>query len=189
MEAPVIQVGIFTKKAVEFCFRETYVHVETGDFLTGEQRALLVGDKIIFNGKFYDELFFTPSTPEGTFDLKQVTIGVNFHWQQDEDQRFQGALKLVRSPQGIVVINQVDVEAYLTSVISSEMNADAPAEFLKAHAVISRSWLLAQVERRFAKPAAKSLSFWEEPGKYLPTARITNSSTSVPTTIANATKA
>ena len=59
MEAPVIQVGIFTKKAVEFCFRETYVHVETGDFLTGEQRALLVGDKIIFNGKFYDELFFT----------------------------------------------------------------------------------------------------------------------------------
>ena len=167
MEAPVIQVGIFTKKAVEFCFRETYVHVETGDFLTGEQRALLVGDKIIFNGKFYDELFFTPSTPEGTFDLKQVTIGVNFHWQQDEDQRFQGALKLVRSPQGIVAINQVDVEAYLTSVISSEMNADAPAEFLKAHAVISRSWLLAQVERRFAKPTATSLSSWEEPGKYL----------------------
>lgn len=167
MEAPVIQVGIFTKKAVEFRFNEAYVETATGDFLSGEQRALLVGGKIIFNGRFYDELFFTPTTPTGTFDLKQVTIGVNFHWQQDEDQRFQGALKLFVSPEGIVVINQVDVEDYLTCVVSSEMNANAPAEFLKAHAVISRSWLLAQVERRFARTKAKPVSTVEEPGKYL----------------------
>ena len=160
MEAPVINVGLLQKKAVAFVFNEEYVHTETGTFLKGEQRALLVGGKIIFNGKLYTELFFEPSSPTATFNLKEVTIGTDFHWQHQEDQRFKGALNLVATPEGLVAINQVDVEDYLISVISSEMNANAPEEFLKAHAVISRSWVLAQVENRFQRngvPAVPSV--------------------------------
>ena len=149
MEAPVINVGIMTHKAVSFVFNEEYVHTETGTFTIGEQRALWVNGKIVYNGKLYQELFFEPTSPQSSFDLKAVTIGVDFHWQRQEDQRFKGALNLVATDKGIVTINQVDVEEYLTSVISSEMSANASKELLKAHAVISRSWLLAQVEKNF----------------------------------------
>ena len=121
MEAPVINVGIMTHKAVSFVFNEEYVHTETGTFTIGEQRALWVNGKIVYNGKLYQELFFEPTSPQSSFDLKAVTIGVDFHWQRQEDQRFKGALNLVATDKGIVTINQVDVEEYLTSVISSEI--------------------------------------------------------------------
>lgn len=121
MEAPVINVGIMTHKAISFVFNEEYVHTETGTFTIGEQRALWVNGKIVYNGKLYQELFFEPTSPQSSFDLKAVTIGVDFHWQRQEDQRFKGALNLVATDKGIVTINQVDVEEYLTSVISSEM--------------------------------------------------------------------
>lgn len=120
MEAPVINVGIMTHKAISFVFNEEYVHTETGTFTIGEQRALWVNGKIVYNGKLYQELFFEPTSPQSSFDLKAVTIGVDFHWQRQEDQRFKGALNLVATDKGIVTINQVDVEEYLTSVISSE---------------------------------------------------------------------
>ncbi|MDR0431501.1 MAG: SpoIID/LytB domain-containing protein [Tannerellaceae bacterium] len=147
MDTPVVNVGIMSGKEVSFVFNEEYVHTETGDFLIGEQRALIVNRNIIFNGKLYEELFFEPASSTATFDLKAVTIGVDFHWQRKEDQRFRGALNLVVGEDAIVVINQVDIEEYLTSVISSEMSATASVEFLKAHAVISRGWLLAQMSK------------------------------------------
>lgn len=152
MEAPVINIGIVSEKALAFVFNTEYVHVETGAFLIGEQRALFVGGKIVFNGKLFNELFFEPTAPDSSFDLKAVTIGVDFHWQRQEDQRFRGALNLVVGKEGMIAINQIDAEIYLKSVISSEMSATASKEFLKAHAVISRSWLLAQVENRL-RPA------------------------------------
>lgn len=155
MEAPVINVGIVSEKALSFVFNTEYVHVETGAFLTGEQRALFVNGKIVFNGKLFNELFFEPTTPDSSFYLKAVTIGVDFHWQRQEDQCFRGALNLVVGKDNMIAINQIDVETYLMSVISSEMSATASKEFLKAHAVISRSWLLAQVENRI-QPAEKS---------------------------------
>lgn len=163
MEAPAVNVGILTEKAVSFVFNHEYVHAETGAFLTGEQRALFVNGKIVFNGKLYNELFFEPARPDATFDLKAVTIGVDFHWQRQEDQRFTGALNLVAGKEGIVTINQVDAEAYLLSVISSEMSATASKEFLKAHAVISRSWLLAQAENNFRRPEEqKYVSYYRD---------------------------
>lgn len=146
MEAPVVNVGIMTEKAVSFVFHGEYVHTETGKFLTGEQRALFVNGNIVYNGRLFKEIFFEPASPSSSFELKAVTIGRNFHWQRQEDQCFKGAFNLVTGENGIVVINQVDVEEYLTSVISSEMSAQASKELLKAHAVISRSWLLAQIE-------------------------------------------
>ena len=149
MEAPVVNVGIMTEKAVSFVFHGEYVHTETGKFLTGEQRALFVNGNIVYNGRLFKEIFFEPASPSSSFELKAVTIGRNFHWQRQEDQCFKGAFNLVTGENGIVVINQVDVEEYLTSVISSEMSAQASKELLKAHAVISRSWLLAQIEKNF----------------------------------------
>ena len=89
MEAPVINVGIMTHKAISFVFNEEYVHTETGTFTIGEQRALWVNGKIVYNGKLYQELFFEPTSPQSSFDLKAVTIGVDFHWLGDERQRFQ----------------------------------------------------------------------------------------------------
>lgn len=154
MDAPVVNVGIMTEKAVSFVFNGEYIHTESSSFLTGEQRALFVNGNIVYNGKLYKELFFEPSSPDASFDLKAVTIGVDFHWQRQEDERFKGSLNLVAGHEGIVVINSIDVEEYLTSVISSEMSATASKELLKAHAVISRSWLLAQIEKNFRQSNA-----------------------------------
>lgn len=148
MESPSVEVGILTERAVSFVFNNEYVNTVTGEFLSGEQRALFINGKIIFNGKLYEELFFEPfNYATASFDLKAVTIGRNFHWQREEDQRFRGSLHLLAGKDGIITINRVDVEDYLSSVISSEMNAHASKALLKAHAVISRSWLLAQIEK------------------------------------------
>jgi stage II sporulation protein D len=85
----------------------------------------------------------------GTFTLKDVTIGLQFHWERKEDQTFQGVLRLLAAPDGsLTAINEIGVEEYLTSVISSEMSAEAPLELLKAHAITSRSWLVAMLERQ-----------------------------------------
>ncbi|MBO4444178.1 MAG: DUF4922 domain-containing protein [Bacteroidaceae bacterium] len=85
---------------------------------------------------------------EGSFTLHNVTIGIGFHWQQDEDQSFSGKLRLVPEGESVWAVNDIALEDYLTSVISSEMNSHAPIEFLKAHAIVSRSWLMAQLERK-----------------------------------------
>jgi SpoIID/LytB domain protein len=83
---------------------------------------------------------------EAHFTIHDVTIGIDFHWQRQEDQQFDGALRIERDPNGmLLVINDINVEDYLTSVIASEMSATAHPELLKAHAIISRSWLLAQL--------------------------------------------
>lgn len=143
-----VNVGIMTQKSILFVLNGSYIEAETGEELQGEQRAIWTNGKILFNGKLYEDLFFEPTDKKScSFDLKAVTIGVDFHWQRREDQRFRGALNLAVTEEGIVAINQIDAEEYLTSVISSEMSANASKQLLKAHAVISRSWLLAQIEK------------------------------------------
>lgn len=146
-----IYVGILTRKAITFTFNQKYVMAENGTYLKGEQRAIWTDGKIVFNGKMYNQLFFEPTSSDATFDIRAVTIGVDFHWQQQEDQRFLGALEIIPYKGKLVAINHIDIEQYLTCVIASEMNARSPREFLKAHAVISRSWLLAQIEKKQKK--------------------------------------
>jgi SpoIID/LytB domain protein len=92
--------------------------------------------------QFTSEIILTPADPAScAFALDDVTIGIGFHWQRSERQVFRGAFRLVKRAAGLTVINDVPLEEYVSSVISSEMSASCPLELLKAHAVISRSWL------------------------------------------------
>ncbi len=93
------------------------------------------------------EFFFRPADEKG-FLLRDVTIGVQFHWERNEDQTFRGNLRLLRDDAGITAVNEVGLEEYLKSVVSSEMSAESPIELLKAHAITSRSWLMAMLEQQ-----------------------------------------
>lgn len=145
MEEPKIKVGIMSAAEVKFILDGDF-HV-SDTTVSGSQMATTDGKSIIWNNKEYTELFFEPANDEVSFWLEDVTIGVNFHWERKENQRFKGALKLIVENGKITPINILGVEDYLLSVISSEMSATASLELLKAHAVISRSWLLAQIDK------------------------------------------
>lgn len=116
--------------------------------ISGSQVATTDGNVIIWNNEKFEQLEFVPVDENlASFELKDVTIGVNFHWERKETQRFKGALRLIVEHGKITPVNILGVEDYLLSVISSEMSATASLELLKAHAVISRSWLLAQIDK------------------------------------------
>ena len=143
---PEVSVGIVTAEKISFTLNQPYM--AKGEVLTGPQTVAFSEGGILWRGNQYRELAFIPQSEEASFSLEGVTIGVNFHWERQETQVFSGTLHLVVEADKIVAINELPVERYLTSVISSEMSATASPEFLKAHAVISRSWLLAQMEKR-----------------------------------------
>ena len=146
---PVVKVGVISAKAVDFVLGEGYACF--GKTAIAENTVSFEAGKIRWNGQLYDELLFETANDDASFVLKNVTIGINFHWERQEDQRFQGALKFIVENDVVTAINILSVEDYLTSVISSEMSATASLELLKAHAVISRSWLLAQIEKASKK--------------------------------------
>ena len=143
---PNVTVGIISAQEISFTLNAPYM--AKGDVLEGHQTVAFSEGGILWRGNQYRELTFVPQSDEASFSLEGVTIGVNFHWERQETQVFAGTLRLVVEADKIVAINELPVERYLTSVISSEMSATASPEFLKAHAVISRSWLLAQMEKR-----------------------------------------
>lgn len=156
---PHVDVGILTERDVSFRLNGAYCSPETRREYTGEQLAKLTTDgRIAFGGHTYEALHFIPTDPTDAFDLRGVTIGLHFHWERHEDQRFRGELHLLAAEGGILVVNRIDVESYLESVISSEMSATSSPELLRAHAVISRSWLLAQIEKRQAPIEARTES-------------------------------
>lgn len=138
---PKLEVGIMSSREI---------HFEILSDGAGVRKAVLCEGKIEYDGALYDELYFEAQNPstmfaEASFVLHDVTIGVNFHWERKEDQRFAGALKIIVDKDNLIAVNVIGVEDYLLSVISSEMSASASEEFLKAHAVISRSWVMAQI--------------------------------------------
>lgn len=153
-EQPQVSVGIQHEKEIAFVLNDIYL-LEGSEY-SGEQKAEARNGKVFWNGQAYTELLFRPKW-SGTFWLKGVTIGVNFHWERKEDQRFGNTLKIIVEDGKLTAVNLIGVEDYLTSVISSEMSATASLELLKAHAVISRSWLLAQIEKNKEITANKTI--------------------------------
>ncbi len=148
---PVVNVGIMAEKVIRFKL-ETGYHHGTNQLKAGEysieikdQKMMLQGEEILIITE--EQIILLPLFRTNSFLLYGVTIGIQFHWEKKEDQRFTGGLRFFPEDGKIRVINTIYLEDYLKSVISSEMSASCPAELLKAHAVISRSWLLAQIEK------------------------------------------
>ena len=143
---PEVQVGIMTTDRLTFTLNGEFR--AKGTVVTGEQTVEYSEGAVMWQGNLYRSISFHPMETSATFSLSGVTIGKQFHWERQETQTFQGTLKLVVNEERVVAINELPVEDYLVSVISSEMRATASLEFLKASAVISRSWLYAQIEKR-----------------------------------------
>ena len=143
---PNVNVGIVSGQKIHFSLNKPYL--AKGEMVTGEQEVAFSEGGILWNGNQYSSLTFHPQSADASFSLSDVTLGVNFHWERKETQTFLGTLHFVVESDKICAINELPVERYLESVISSEMSATSSLELLKAHAVISRSWLLAQMKKR-----------------------------------------
>jgi len=149
-QEPTIRVGLLTG------VRDVKLAL-TGRFVTGDGEPANEADYTASAENGVVKLDGIPGAPEITlspvdfdscrFTVHGVKIGIDFHWEREESQQFQGALKLVADADALTLINELPLEAYLISVISSEMSASCPAELLRAHAVVSRSWLLAQLKQ------------------------------------------
>lgn len=144
-----VRVGIVRSEKINVVFHSTYVL--DGKPFIGEH-SFSIGD-LSSPGR---QLAFVPTEPDATFTLRDVVIGIGFHWQRKEDQRFSGILELIEDDGQLRAIDNVPVETYLTSVISSEMSADASLNLLEAHAVISRSWLVAMMRKSRTHAEAKA---------------------------------
>ncbi len=155
-----VSVGVMNAETVSFFLDSPFLLNGSIEMPAGEYIATMRGEDVEFNGQTYKEIYLSPMTecnfhePEIAFTLNEVMIGVNFHWQRYERQSFKGDLKIVNDGTKLHAINVIDVEAYLFSVISSEMSATASLELLKAHAVISRSWLLASMRGYAGQPVS-----------------------------------
>jgi SpoIID/LytB domain len=171
MKIPEINVGVIFSPQIEFVLNGDYVvyctnrgsdmegnkkydgasneECDKKDYeyeVSGRQVVRYNNGDIEWNGKCYKTLLFEPKNIENIFELIDVTIGINFHWERKENQSFKGAFKVIVEDEKLTGINVINIEDYLISVISSEMSATASLELLKAHSVISRSWLLAQIK-------------------------------------------
>lgn len=153
MTEPTVSVGILTGEQISFDLYGDFKSFGFANIFSGRYTARIEDDIIIVEGnnqtyKVSNEISFEPSDEVSeSFLIRDVIIGVKFHWEQKENQRFTGGLKLVMEKGNITAVNTLPVETYLTSVISSEMRATSSIELLKAHSIISRSWLLAQIEK------------------------------------------
>lgn len=146
MKEPEISVGIVSAQELHFTLNGFFS--AKGKDVCDKQTVSFDEGGIRWDDMLYKELTFVPLKEKNSFSLHGVTIGIHFHWERQETQCFTGTLKLVVDEGKITAINLLPVEDYLVSVISSEMSATSSLEFLKAHAVISRSWLFAQMEKR-----------------------------------------
>ena len=161
MNKPYINVGIITSSEISLTLNGTFVS-ETGEEFKEHIKVCTNNDNLIsIEGKEYSSIRLMPLEESNSFTIHNVTIGISYHWERQEEQTFTGEIKLIRDKHNIVLINRLHVEDYLKSVISSEMNATSSLEFLKAHAVISRSWLLAQIDKRNRQELCNNSKFEE----------------------------
>ncbi len=159
IDEPLIHVGILQNQTmIEFSLKSTYIH-KGKELSKGDYFVKIENGQISFNGNKYDQITFEAKHLHiDRFEIKNVIIGIQFHWERKESQQFLGGLKFITIGEGeektITAINTVSLEDYLKSVISSEMSSASSEELLKAHSIISRSWLLAQITKN--QPLNKS---------------------------------
>jgi len=173
---PIVHVGILSNTSIEFVLNGDF-RTTNGAVWSGKHKAVYKKGEVFFKGEHAAEIILYPITKNASFDLIDVVIGINFHWERKENQRFKGALKFIVENNQLTAINRIGVEDYLTSVISSEMSATASEELLKAHAVISRSWLLSPLQEVSEKTKDKRLK-----AKDLEKEQLSEAGTPVPTT-------
>ncbi|HCS88354.1 MAG TPA: hypothetical protein DIW30_08230 [Bacteroidales bacterium] len=157
-EQRTLHVGVVSNREIRFRLEGEYLLQENGKGYKGEQTATLEDNQIRFDDGLYENLSFMEQGEGASFLLHDVTIGIHFHWERKEEQRFAGGLQIIREGNTLTAVNIIGTEDYLQSVISSEMSADSHIELLKAHAVISRSWVL----RPLLNPPAASSSCGED---------------------------
>ena len=155
-QQPKISVGIMAAPEIKFCLNDSYTDGRSS--FEGELSISAIQGRLSWNGILVDSLTLKPNEHGSTFTLHDVTIGIGFHWERKEDQTFSGQLKFIPEGNNVRAINILPVEEYLASVISSEMKPTASREFLRAHAVISRSWVLAQLRSPYRKAATAQAS-------------------------------
>jgi SpoIID/LytB domain protein len=154
MKEPIVNIGILSEKEIQFELYGEFITQSDGYKFSGRFKAAIEADRIRITGENKEYIFpsgitFVPDDIEAeSFLLKDVVIGKNFHWEKKENQRFRGSLKILIEKDLITAINILPLEEYLTSVISSEMSPHSSPELLKAHAIVSRGWLLAQLEKK-----------------------------------------
>lgn len=153
MTDPKVSVAILTSNEIYFELHGDFSFSTSTNRLSGRFKAFLSNNKLIVKGEkeeftFENDAVLIPEDQNiDSFLIRDVVIGIKFHWEKKENQRFQGSLKLLKDGNNLIAINVTPIEHYLTSVISSEMSAYSSPELLKAHAIISRSWLIAQIEK------------------------------------------
>jgi SpoIID/LytB domain protein len=161
MNSPKIKVGILTNQnSLSFYVYGDYILNEKLKLKDKKLTAVPNGSKIILKENdriiFSDqELKFIPvqgndkiEEAKYKFEVENVVIGIDFHWEQKERETFEGSFSIINKNGKLSLINEIEVERYLQSVISSEMNSESPFEYLKAHSIVSRSWLLAQLNTK-----------------------------------------
>jgi stage II sporulation protein D len=172
-DTPNIAVKIMEAELIEFCFDGIYYFENQDIALSGQFKAVISNNMLVLlqNDEFFvsnSPMIFSPSDyQKSNFELKNVTIGIDFHWEKRENQHFPGKLKLLLHENKILAINILDTETYLKYVISSEMSSQSSSELLKAHAVISRSWLFAQIEKQKLIEESKPQNFINTDTEYI----------------------
>lgn len=161
LQEPRVAVGITSGPKVAFVLEDAFM--VDGTLQTGPQTVRAKDGRLLWQENSYDTLTFAPHSPQSSFTLPEVTIGIGFHWERKEAQTFEGMLRLEADGDRVWVINELPVERYLASVISSEMRATSSPSLLRAHAIISRSWLLTQMAHRINAdhPSAATCGGWE----------------------------
>lgn len=161
LQEPRVAVGITNGPEVAFVLEGSFM--VDGTLQTGPQTVRAKDGRLLWQENSYDTLTFAPHSPQSSFTLPEVTIGIGFHWERQEAQTFEGMLRLEADGDRVWVINELPVERYLASVISSEMRATSSLSLLRAHAIISRSWLLTQMAHRIHAdhPSEETCGGWE----------------------------
>lgn len=161
LQEPRVAVGITSGPEVAFVLEGSFM--VDGTLQTGPQTVRAKDGRLFWQERSYDTLTFAPHSPQSSFTLPEVTIGIGFHWERKEAQTFEGMLRLEADGDRVWVINELPVERYLASVISSEMRATSSPSLLRAHAIISRSWLLTQIAHHINAdhPSAETCGGWE----------------------------